>query len=259
MGTHQSRAHSGRMHHQGLLLEEGNHVSNYFDDVSDFERGWHFYKLSDEKTAFKYFDKAVAENDNIARWHINALYRKDKQYQSYKDWNTILLSDIEQEILLKYYLEIENDPFIHSCIGNLYFYHKNYQQGIKWCSMASQAGNIWATNTLGWYYESINKDYQLALKYFKIAAEANDAIACFNLGILYYFGRGTHQDYVNAFRWFLTADKLGYPDAKINLGDLYYNGHGVAKDKQMGIKLYKEAAGFGLQEAHSRLRFAEKT
>jgi TPR repeat protein len=46
------------------------------------------------------------------------------------------------------------------------------------------------------------KKYQSAAEHYKKAAEAGYAVAQFNLGIMYYRGRGVRRDYVLAYMWF---------------------------------------------------------
>jgi TPR repeat protein len=46
------------------------------------------------------------------------------------------------------------------------------------------------------------KKYEAAVEHYRKAAEAGYAIAQFNLGIMYYRGRGVRRDYVLAYVWF---------------------------------------------------------
>lgn len=62
-----------------------------------------------------------------------------------------------------------------------------------------------------------------------LAAQGN-AVAQFNLGVLYDTGRGVWQDYVLAAQWYRKAAKQGHAAAQFNLGGLYYEGQGVPKD-----------------------------
>lgn len=62
-----------------------------------------------------------------------------------------------------------------------------------------------------------------------LAAQGN-AIAQFNLGVLYDTGRGVWQDHVLAAQWYRKAAKQGHAAAQFNLGGLYYEGQGVPKD-----------------------------
>ena len=51
-------------------------------------------------------------------------------------------------------------------------------------------------------------DYATTLQEWIPAAEAGDAVAQYNLGIMYYNGKGVPQDYAEAVKWYrLTADQ----------------------------------------------------
>ena len=45
------------------------------------------------------------------------------------------------------------------------------------------------------------QDYAEAVKWYRKAAEQNDATAQYNLGLMYANGRGVPQDYVMAYKW----------------------------------------------------------
>ena len=52
----------------------------------------------------------------------------------------------------------------------------------------------------------------------------------FNLGLMYYKGRGTAQDYTKAVNWWRRAAEQDFAEALNNLGMMYGNGDGVAQD-----------------------------
>ncbi len=53
------------------------------------------------------------------------------------------------------------------------------------------------------------------------AAEQGDAMAQFNLGVMYNTGRGVAQDYKQAVAWFRKAAEQGDAMAQFNLGLMY--------------------------------------
>ena len=81
------------------------------------------------------------------------------------------------------------------------------------------------------------------------AAEQGDAVAQFNLGVLYYKGEGVPQDYKEAFKWHLKAAEQGYADAQTNLGITYYAGLGVPKNTATAYAWYNVAAENGSEGA----------
>jgi TPR repeat protein len=66
-------------------------------------------------------------------------------------------------------------------------------------------------------------------------------------------GKGVKQDSVAAFNYF-AASAQTYPLAKYNLGVLYFFGRGVPKNEDRAMAMFKEAAtGAGVQQAQIRL------
>lgn len=219
-------------------------TSSVTDDITDFERGWHFEGLSDEKTALEHYDRAVMAGDNIARWHRNTLYRKNQNYLQVTAW--LELSQSEQDTLLSYYRDRSNSPHIQTCIGLLHLMAKQYDRAVHWLNMAVETGNSFACNLLGWYHENILNNYIQAQSLYE---KANDGYSCNNLGKLFC----KRKDYISAFRWFFTADQFGHPLAKIYLGNLYYKGVCVPQNISMALKYFHSAADLGCTEAYSKL------
>ncbi|MCX6883110.1 MAG: hypothetical protein NTV12_11495 [Verrucomicrobia bacterium] len=55
------------------------------------------------------------------------------------------------------------------------------------------------------------------MKWYRKAAEQNDAGAQVNLGVRYANGEGVTKDYVEGYMWFLLAGAQGGEDAKKNI------------------------------------------
>ena len=69
-----------------------------------------------------------------------------------------------------------------------------------------------------------------AVRWYRLAAEAGDAEAQFDLGFMYDTGRGVPQDDAEAVRWYRLAADQGYFRALNNLGGMYGTGAGVPQD-----------------------------
>ena len=61
-------------------------------------------------------------------------------------------------------------------------------------------------------------------------AEAGNAAAQNNLGLMYDNGTGVAQDYAAAVSWYRTAADQGYAKAQYNLGLMNAKGQGVPQD-----------------------------
>ncbi len=94
----------------------------------------------------------------------------------------------------------------------------------------------------GYYRE---KKYQEAHGYWLQATDLGNAVAAFNLGILYEHGQGVSQNLQEAVKWHQRAADKKYPAAQRNLGVLYRDGRGVRQDYQKAKKLLSLAAGQG--------------
>lgn len=85
-----------------------------------------------------------------------------------------------------------------------------------------------------YYYES--RLFELALKYYEMAAELGNKSVYPGLGYIWYYGRTGKCDYEKAFRWFTLAAENGDIQSEYKLADMYKNGYGVDKDYEK----YKE-------------------
>jgi tetratricopeptide (TPR) repeat protein len=80
----------------------------------------------------------------------------------------------------------------------------------------------------GYYYEL--KRFDLALKYYEMAAamEYEGAYEC--LGYIWYYGRTGERDYKKAFEYFSKMMEKGHLVATYKVADMYRNGYYVEKD-----------------------------
>ena len=90
-------------------------------------------------------------------------------------------------------------------------------------------------------------DYATSFKEFKPLAEQGNALAQYNLGIMYSKGRGVPQDYVEAVKWHKKAAQQGNASAQNNLGNKYYHGRGVPQDYITAHMWYNLAAASGVE------------
>ena len=90
-------------------------------------------------------------------------------------------------------------------------------------------------------------DYATAWHKWQPLAEQGDTDAQFNLGLLYYNGRGVPQNYAKAREWFEKAATHGHARAQVNLGLLYANGQGVPQDYKTAEYWFRLSANQGMQ------------
>jgi TPR repeat protein len=97
------------------------------------------------------------------------------------------------------------------------------------------------------------EDYATALREWRPLAEKGDALAQYNLGVLYRKGRGVTQDDVQARKWYDKAAVQGHAKAQYNLGTLYFNGEGVPKDYKQALRWFHLAADQGEAVAQTKI------
>ena len=109
----------------------------------------------------------------------------------------------------------------------------------------ANAGDADAQNDLGLMYyngEGVPQDYVEAVRWYRLSADQGLAAAQLNLGVMYDRGRGVPQDYVEAVRWYRLAVDQGFAAAQYNLGFMYDRGRGVPLDYVEALKWVTLAA-----------------
>jgi len=120
----------------------------------------------------------------------------------------------------------------------------------------AEAGNADAQDNLGVMYATgrgVAKDDTEAARLYRLAADQGHAGGQFNLGWMYANGKGVAKDDAEAVRLFRLAADQGQAEAQSNLGLMYANGSGVAKDDAKAVRLLRLAADQGQAEAQSNL------
>ena len=97
------------------------------------------------------------------------------------------------------------------------------------------------------YYHGrgVQKNFEQAVYWYRLAAERGSKLAQYNLGVCYEKGQGVTADRMQAAQWYRKAAEQGYTLAMRMLGDLYYYGNGVQKDYRMALGWYEKAASNG--------------
>ncbi len=90
----------------------------------------------------------------------------------------------------------------------------------------------------GYYYET--KRFDLALKYYEMAAtfDYDPAFEC--LGYIWYYGRTGKRDYKKAFEYFSKLMEKGDPVSTYKVADMYKNGYYVEKNQKKYEQIIEE-------------------
>jgi len=86
------------------------------------------------------------------------------------------------------------------------------------------------------------KDPAEAVKWFRIAAEQNDALGEYYLGNHYFAGIGVSQNVAEAYKWYRKAADQNLAEGQCNVGICYAYGYGVPKNAVEACKWYQKAA-----------------
>ena len=95
------------------------------------------------------------------------------------------------------------------------------------------------------YYNGIGvvEDYNIAISYFRRAAEKGHAGAQNGLGKCYFYGHGVAKNVSEAVRLFKLSAEKGDAGGQCSLGYCYEAGVGVTKNITEAVRLYRLAAG----------------
>ena len=100
----------------------------------------------------------------------------------------------------------------------------------------------------------VEQSDELAVYWYRQAAEMGYALAQDNLGWMYGTGTGVPRDDEQAVYWFRQAAEQGFANAQNNLGMLYQRGIGVEQDYEQAIHWFKQAGAQGHEAARESLR-----
>ena len=90
----------------------------------------------------------------------------------------------------------------------------------------------------GYYYEM--KRFDLALKYYEMAAtyDYDPAYEC--LGYIWYYGRTGERDFKKAFEYFSKLMEKGDPVSTYKVADMYKNGYYVDRDYEKYVQMVED-------------------
>ena len=138
---------------------------------------------------------------------------------------------------------------------------QDYVEAVKWYRKAAEQNDAEAQCSLGICYATgrcVAQDEVEAVKWWRKAAEQNDATAQCNLGICYANGGAVVKNEVEAVKWWRKAAEQNYAPAQCSLGLCYAYGQGVAKDAVEAVKWYRKAAAQGNVNAEKAIGILTK-
>ncbi len=103
------------------------------------------------------------------------------------------------------------------------------------------AGQVWGDTAAGMQAFKA-KDYPRAYQEWRSAADAGQAEAEFDLGVLYAQGLGVKRDLTAAMSWYRKAADQGNAEAEFALGQMYSRGWGVPRDETDALRWMEMAS-----------------
>ena len=129
-------------------------------------------------------------------------------------------------------------------------------QAARYYERAAIQGNVLAQYNLGGMYfdgRGVVQDYGLATSWRELAAEQGDRMAMRILGYQYMAGHGVGRDYQLARGYLEPAAALGDGPAALMLGAIYEEGLGVAPDLRRAVAYYRLASDLGEPDGQAAL------
>ncbi|WP_339735350.1 hypothetical protein [uncultured Gimesia sp.] len=201
----------------------------------------------DEGRANKLFRKAADRGHALAKTFVGDSYNNG-------DWGIPL----DQDEAIRWYqqarpalsfLAKQGNPVAQVQYGQIYDMglgvEKNFSVAVKWYRRAAEQGYARAQYALGRNYmagEGVAQDKAAAIKWYRKAAEQNYARAQHELGFCYSAGIGVEKNDSKAVEWYRKAAEQGLSSAQNKLGLRYTSGKGVKKDYIEALKWYRKAA-----------------
>ena len=96
--------------------------------------------------------------------------------------------------------------------------------------LIGSGGAVWAQDFDKGMKAAQSGDFATAMKEWKPLAEQGNAVAQYNLALMYDNGEGVTLDDAEAVKWYRKAAEQENANAQSNLGVMYYNGEGVLQD-----------------------------
>jgi TPR repeat protein len=112
----------------------------------------------------------------------------------------------------------------------------------------AESGDAMAQYNLGVMYhsgEGVPQDHAEAAKWYRLAADQGNFFAQETMGMFYYNGLGVPQDYAEALKWFRLVADQGNAEGQRRLGMMYDEGKGVPQDDTQAMKWFRLAADQG--------------
>jgi len=118
---------------------------------------------------------------------------------------------------------------------------QDYVEALRWFRKAAEQNDAAAQGIVGDFYHAglgVPFEDAEAVKWYRKAAEQNNKVAQYALGYAYEYGHGVTKDYAEAVKWYRKAAEQNGDSAQYALSNCYFEGNGVMKNY---VEAYKWA------------------
>lgn len=121
---------------------------------------------------------------------------------------------------------------------------RDRELALFWYRKAAEQGSAAAENNIGMIHAQ-GSSFPQAIAWLRKSADHGSATAKSNLGVVYAKLLDGWPDDAQAIVWFRKAAEGGLPDAMISLGDMYAAGRGAPRDNNEAALWYRKAVSQG--------------
>lgn len=128
--------------------------------------------------------------------------------------------------------------------GEKHLFRREYELAYKCYKRAAELGHTSALAQFGMCYIlglGVEQDLDEGGRYIREAYEKGDAWGRYNLGSIYFYGDGVPIDYDTAFRLFYGCDADKVPGTHLMLGICYYHGYGTSRSYDRAFDSFVKA------------------
>lgn len=213
--------------------------------------------------AVKWYKLAAGKGAHLAEWDLAQCYREGNgtpvNYEQALFWYAEACEKGHKNAFKKLITDsIQGTPFIAYMKGMKAYINKDYEEALKQFKIVEKAkvidGNVMEGAIIansGYSKHNMKKGIKLLQD-----AGKNNAQAMYLLAVLYEAGKGVDKDMAVAVDYMRKAADMGYAPAECGLADMYFEGRGVNQDYVKAVEWYAKAYAQGQLSENAAKRFA---
>ena len=180
----------------------------------DLKKARRAYKEGEYAKARKYFERESRDGNIVADWYLGHIYRLGRgvtqdNAKAFSYYSRVADAFNEDE---------RDEKRLRICLDALVRIADYYRTG-------DQAAGI-------------PRDYERAIRIYRLATTYGHPAAQYALGVMSLRGQGLKKKPDQGLKWLMAAARKRYAPAEAKLGDLYWEGEAVRRDRTRAIMWY---------------------